>query len=591
MRENKGCDSPQNIIVVDTETNPVKRDDQTIEHRLSFGWFAYSRTRKTGDWTAPEWGRFVTAESFWDAVEHRTRKKTRLFIFAHNWSFDAPVLDMFRILPARGWKLCKAVIECPPVILKWRKGDETLEVLDTLNWWRMPLAAIGSSLGIAKLPMPDRSASSEEWDTYCKRDVDVLFRTVRGWIDFLRTNDLGGFAPTIAGQALRAFRHRFMRHEILIDDNAAAINLARESYHGGRVECFRIGKIKGPIHVLDVTSMYPAVMRDMEYPTKLRLHCRRVSAFEISKWIKDYCVVARVRLNLKEPRYGILAGNRLIHPVGRVRAVLTTADIGSALANGEIAGIDEVAIYEKAPIFRAFVDECYEYRRKALQEDNYTDAWLFKWLLNSLYGKFGQRNDDWQTVAETPDLSPSTWIGYDYETGETEKYRRLGGVIQRRIAAREAYDSHPAIAAHVTAYGRALLWNLICAAGREKVVYCDTDSIYIAGDMATGIQSQVDATSLGKLKLEAIHPWMIIHGPKDYETPKGKTIKGVKARAEWLRPDTVRQEQWSSLKGLLRDNQLNAPLTVTRTKTLHRDYTKGTVGADGRVSPPVLKDW
>lgn len=591
LRGNKGCESPQNILIVDTETLPDIRADGSMTHHLSFGWFAYTRTRKLGDWTEPEWGRFETQDQFWDAVEFRLRPKIRLFIFAHNWSFDGPVLDLFRILPARGYQLTKAVIEGPPTILKWRKDNVTIEILDTLNWWRMSLAKIGEPFGLPKLRMPDRSSSREDWDTYCRRDVEVLLRTVRTWIDFLRTHDLGGFAPTIAGQALRAFRHRFLKHEILIDDNEAAINLARESYHGGRVECFRIGRVPGPVSVLDVTSMYPAVMRDQEYPTVLKLHCRNPTHRELSRWIDSFCLVARVRLSLKEPRYGVLAGGRLVHPIGRVSTVLTTPDLITALARGEVAGIDEVAIYEKAPIFRAFVDECYEYRRQALEAGNSTDAWLFKWLLNSLYGKFGQRNDDWQTVTSTPDLSPATWVGYDYETGETEKFRRLGGIVQRRIAAREAHDSHPAIAAHVTAYGRAMLWDLIVRAGRDAVVYCDTDSIYVRGSLRQDILDRVNPLALGRLKLEAVHPWMVIHGPKDYETPKGKTVKGVRARADWIGPDTVRQEQWSGLKGLLRDNQLHAPLTTIRTKVLRRRYTKGTVERDGRVLPPVLKDW
>jgi DNA polymerase family B len=591
LRANKGCDSPQNILIVDTETFPLRRDDGSMTHQLNFGWWCYSRTRLTGDWTEPEWGRFETPSAFWDAVEFRTRAKTRLYVFAHNVGFDGPVLHLFDELPKRGWSLAKAVIEGPPTILKWRKENATLEVLDTLNWWRMPLASIGSSLGIPKLPMPDSSASREQWDIYCRRDVEVLFRTVRGWIDFLRAHDLGGFAPTIAGQALRSYRHRFMRHEILIDDNVSAVDLARRSYFGGRVECFRIGRVKGPVHCLDVTSMYPAVMQSQDFPTVLRLHCRRPSRHEMTRWLDQYCVVASVRLLAKEPRYARVAGNRLTFPIGRVRAVLTTPDLVTAYSRGEVEGVDEVAIYDKAPIFRAFVDECYAFRRQALEAGNSTDAWLFKWLLNSLYGKFGQRNDDWTTIAQTEDLTPATWIGYDYETGDVEKYRRIGGIVQRRIAAREAHDSHPAIAAHVTAYGRAMLWDLVTRAGRNAVVYCDTDSIYVAGSLRKDIQDRIDPHTLGSLKHEATYPWLIIHGCKDYETPKGKVIKGVRSKAEWINESTVRQERWSSLKGLLLAGTLSAPSTGPIVKHLSREYTKGTVGRDGRVAPPVAEDW
>ncbi|HXK37161.1 MAG TPA: DNA polymerase, partial [Candidatus Paceibacterota bacterium] len=231
---------------------------------------------------------------------------------------------MFRELPKRGWKLGHCVIESPPVILSWRKGTATIMVLDTLNWWRHSLAQIGESVGTPKLVMPKLKASGTVWDRYCRNDVDVIRVAMRRWWAFLHEFDLGGFAPTLASQAFRAWRHRFMSHPVLIDANPSALKLARSSYHGGRTEAFRLGKVQGRVHVLDVNSMYPFVMRDERYPTTLKLHARRPSLSELRRWLTRFCVVARCQIRTSVPRYAIVLDGRLVFPVGRFEATLTT---------------------------------------------------------------------------------------------------------------------------------------------------------------------------------------------------------------------------------------------------------------------------
>jgi len=232
-------------------------------------------------------------------------------VFAHNWSFDACVLDTFDILLDRGWTLRQAIIESPPVILAWRRDRASIEMLDTLNFWRMGLAKIGESLGIPKLPMPAMSDSAKVWDIYCRRDVEILRQALHQWWGFLLAHDLGGFARTLAGQAIRAYRHRFMESPILIDDDANALKLGRESYHGGRVEAFRLGRVEGPVHSLDVNSMYPFVMRKHTYPAVLKRRCRRVTLSELRRWVERYSVVARVELETKRPRFAHLIDGRL----------------------------------------------------------------------------------------------------------------------------------------------------------------------------------------------------------------------------------------------------------------------------------------
>ena len=64
-----------------------------------------------------------------------------------------------------------------------------------------------------------------------------------------------------------------------------------------------------------------------------------------------------------------------------------------------------------------------------------------------------------------------------------------------------------------------------------------------------------------------------------------KRTKGVKKTAEWIGKNTIKQDKWSSLKGLLRLKALNAPTTVPLIKHLSRIYDKGLRGPCGSIFP------
>lgn len=591
LKANKGSELPQLAAWVDTETRPRRLDSRTVEHRLWFGWCAVQRRIRGGEWSEPQWFRFTKPAEFWTKLLSYARPRSRLYVFAHNWAFDAPVVDTFRQLPARGWKLGHCVIESPPVIMAWRKDSTTVTMLDTLNWWRHSLALIGESVGAPKLPMPRANAGRDRWDTYCRNDVEVIRTAVHRWWSFLARYDLGGFAPTLASQAFRTYRHRFMDSRILIDANPVALALARESYHGGRTEAFRIGRVKGPVRVFDVNSMYPFVMQTEDFPTVLKLHARRPTEGELRRWVSSRCVVARCRVSTKVPRYAVVRDGRLMFPIGRFYALLTTPDLRTALKYREMVDCDEVAVYDKAPIFRRFVDELYAHRLAARAKGDSTTVHQLKILMNSLYGKFGQRGIVWTKTADTADLAPRVWIDYDLDAGIKTVHRQIGGIEQTRSMDSESYSSHPAIAAHVTAYARAYLWSLITLAGREHVLYCDTDSVWVDATGAKRLKSYVSPDRLGALKLEATHDWVTIHSAKDYETPTGAKCKGVRKTARWRGQSLVEQEQWTSLAGLLRVGVVDAPRTTTVQKVLARLYGKGYVSRDGAVSPLMLREW
>ena len=585
LRANHKSEYPHDCVWFDTETRQERVSPQAVRHVLDFGVAAYRRRLPRGRWSIPKWIRFTTPDEFWSWVFGLRKGKSRLTLFCHNAAFDLPVLDAFAKLPAAGWKLKTAVIDSPPVILSWRREGQTLRFLDTLNFWRQKLAVIGETVGLPKLPMPARGASRSTWNTYCRRDVEIIMEACLRWFAFLQAHDLGGFAPTIASQAMRGFRHRFMSTPILIDNQPEALALGRAAYLGGRVECFRLGKLSGPLTLYDINAHYPHCMSTARYPTRLLATCRAPKLAELSDYMTRYCVVARCTLTTDEPAYPLEHEGKLLFPVGTFEAVLTTPELAHAIARGRVLQVAEIALYESAPIFWEYVHELYALRRAAAASEDAVLEWQCKRMLNALYGKFGQRGRVYETVTWSGDLSISVWTEIDAETGEVRNLRQFGGLIQQQKTEGESRDSHPAIAAHVTAHGRMALWGWIERAGRAHVYYVDTDSLLVDAVGAKRLASFVDPTELGKLKVEGVFETAHLYGLKDYCMGAIARIKGVRANAHWIDANTVEQEHWSTLVGLLRKGDLSAPIVEQRVKHLRRVYTKGCVQPDGSIEP------
>jgi hypothetical protein len=337
--------------------------------------------------------------------------------------------------------------------------------------------------------------------------------------------------------------------------------------------------------------MYPFVMRDNLFPARLILYSTQVSLADLSKWIKNRCVVASVRLKTSRARFAHVYNDRLVFPTGKFIEALTTPDLREALKHREIDSCIDAAVYTAEPIFNKFVCEIYALRKQATDAGESVRSWLLKILMNSLYGKFAQRGSVWETVNATDTTEIKTWEELDYESGTLRKYRQFGGIVQSLARQPEAFDSHPAIASHVTAYARAYLYYLMDTFGKTEVLYVDTDSLYVRAMSRARLAKLGLGSDLGGLKLEGTHDWLILHGPKDYSIPGKEVIKGIRKSAVKTDEATFAQEQWSSLTGLIAHGDLSAPTIKNVIKVLARSYTKGTVTRDGHVLPFVLNEW
>lgn len=586
-------------------------------------------------------GRDDFLKVFWEDVDRFVPLSGKVYVIAHNAKYDVQVtggvthlvklgytavsysdsnpffLEMQKIVthsPRTGLPYGQAVEECPTLpegMTEWPEHRKpyrlpsglwfvpepkykTIMLISSTNYYQQSLESLGKVFGLPKLEFDHNDDFTQEKAlTYARRDVDILKAAMLAFVDFVEREGLGSLSITIAGQAFSAYRHRFMPDgTIHIHSDPRALKVERAAYAGGRTECFYMGEVDRRVYYVDVNSMYPYVMRDRLYPVELVTFWESASVEQVAeKIMDDYLVVAECKIITEIPVFHVKR-KRLIFPVGEYWTALTTPEIIFAINNNLIREIKNIAIYRGDNIFSDYVNFFYSARLKAKAEGDAVHDLLYKIFMNSLYGKFGQRNEVYDPVDDAPPDQIDYVQIYHPEDRSWEFYKVFGGKVWKKRddeAAQEAFNSFPAIAAHVTAYARLLLWEAIETAGRENVYYCDTDSLFVndVGYQHLWLNGFLDNKELGKLKLED-YGKLILFGVKDYifesetENKKKEKIKGISKSAKKL-PDSPDGKirfavvVWGGFSDRLKDKDFERYYNKVIIKQLRREYNKGIV--------------
>ncbi len=587
LRPNKAGYAPTCRVYVDTEAHRRVLENGDEEQTLWFGWGLYERERTSHgrEHLTTEWKRFEESAHFWAWLDTIIYDGCTLYIYAHNWDYDAAMLSLESESRSHDWTCTRYARATHTIMWRFTRGKQRLVFVDTINYFPMSLDTLGKSMQSSKLSMPDAGASQADWDAYCRRDVEVLRDAMHTLYAFVHDHDLGKLMLTTPAQALAAFRHRFMPTRILILADDAISALERESYHGGRVEVFYDQPLAGEILGLDVNSMYPAVMRDGEYPVWKLAKGTSLSLTRLRGMLARQCVIARVRIHTEAPAYPIVVESRLCFPVGDFWTVLTTPELRLALECGDLRECAEWVSYARRNLFREYVDELYDLRARYRAEGNTAFELMCKLMLNGLYGKFGQSGHVWSECGDGYDTdSRDFFVRCKGQTHPLLHHVRMGVVLHNERDA-ESQDSFPAIAAHVTADARVRLWRLREAAGAHAVYYCDTDSLYVNPDALTGLSGELHPTALGKLKLERRLSRAWFRASKDYDVDGDVKIKGIRKRAHKVADGEYVQEQFTSYDSMM-SRDIEGRVDVKRvTKHVSHADSKSTATASGWREP------
>lgn len=593
LKHNKTGSRPHDFVFFDTETETIAETDLGKEQKLKLYTAVYHRDIPGRKKPVIHWTHGYTEAELALFMLRWCRKGICLHVMSANVWFDIRTSDLHKSLFAAGFIVKNWFSNGKVLVIKLTRERHSIKFINIQNIWPLSVAKIAKVVDLEKLSVDFEKVNDRDLLTYCMRDTEIIYRAMLFWFDFIEKHDLGTFGVTIASQGFNAFRHRFMSHPIAIHNNAKISAFERLAYFGGRTECYRIGKVRAKtIYVLDINSQYPYVMKNCEYPYRLKYFGKNVTAKSVYDYTATYACVVEVDLETDEPIYAKRYEHKTIFPIGRFHAHLCTAAFRYGYEQGHIKRVYRGALYLRGKIFAKWVDEMYPIREHYLKAGNKTMAKVVKRLMNTLYGKFGQRADELILEESLTTIKYESERIYDLDDDCYYSVTQLGNL--RRVfkeKANESFHSFPAISAHVTEYARLYLWHLMKKAGLENIYYVDTDSLYVNPTGHGRLAPYIDKTKLGFLKLEATGKALRIYGPKDYELDGQVKLKGIPKNAEKISDGVYKCAMFPGIRRELQRGLTDHYIIESRVKHLKREYDKGIVSPTGAVSPFSLAEF
>ena len=460
------------------------------------------------------WRVFRDRESMCKALIAHRYRGCRLY--AHNLEYDFGCLFQDDLEGWSVYRLHSRLIKCV-----FRDGQKSVwHFHDTGNLsYFISLSAIGKILGMQKLETPDwikadgssdldkGKITSEQWrdlETYCVRDAMICYKYA---VHIQETiNVLGGeLKTTLPATGMDLFRRRYLNHPVKTPHPATNM-LSREGYYGGRCEVFRYGT-GHELYQYDIHSMYPSAILTTELPDPAGLYFFGTVKRESHILNREGITKCRIRAPLMHvPILPVRINGRLVFPTGDFDGAWCHNELRYALDRGyDILSIDwQLCTLETCNPLRQYVRDLYD-RKVAAQRSGDPSFFIYKLLLNSIYGKFGQKSGDSFTKMVRIDLIDDFLekVGIDIIEWQGESY-----VVSPVCGKRQPAYVIVLWAAYITAEARIKEYELMQRFDRG-LAYCDTDC-------AIGPASLGTSDHLGGLGLERGPVTFEIRAPKYY---------------------------------------------------------------------------
>ena len=654
----KGESVPRNVVFFDTETWPEAEKPEPVVTKHVFRLACASRGRwEKGGLQKQKSERFNHWDLLWTWLLLQCRPRETTWIFAHNLGFDLTVSNFWmfvekqRINIGQGQDVDRmgehtvpvktrkvkpyCVLSDPPTVIHGVWNERSFYLVDSFNYFKSSLADMALSVGMTKLPMPDYAALESEWFRYCENDVAVLQAAVCRLIQWWEIGKYGPWGPTAASLAWNAFRRKFLpEREILCHGHTEVLALERHSYYGGQVVTPFIGSVGepvdrgeeghyvddngrpacfGPVHVLDVTSLYPYILANFPMPGRLKSTGGNVSMSEVNDMITEYPIVARVRISSVdedfpchvEPDSGVPVLNpdkrcvdrspylpmQTVFARGHFDTVLCGPELVRAMDTGCVDKIVCYACYEPTWCIAEYVG--YFWGERILARGMGDKAWegFVKMLLNSLSGKFGQRRGLWEKAKGAIAPVPwGPWVQHSADTGQSVTMRSIGWLPQQQTERGETSVSTPIISAYICSAAREVMRSYRSLAGARQVYYQDTDSIHCT---TLGFNRLVDSGfvmpfEMGMLRHVYQAARALYCGPKHYRLDGTWTIGGIRASARLTADGAWIQSEWQRLPDVISKRPDGAVRVTEKTHFLRSSHPTGEMRPDGWVYPKVF---
>lgn len=362
---------------------------------------------------------FVTEGNVLDkTLRHLSKhcKRGEFVLYGHNLKFD--LLSMFypvkrELVRKRGefewihrdWHI--EGIYGTPTFCRLRSGDAQVFIIDGYSWFRTSLARAAELIcpELPKLEMPEGlgtkkfKPSDDKFVAYAMRDAEVSYHVGRAIDDMHLEFDLRQ-SVSVADMASRIFTQHYISDSHPIHNTGPRIiEGAVKSYHGGKNNVVSGACPAWHSHVdaWDLSSAYPHAMTQLPAFSKPNLFAAsRVFGKTTRKFPEHgiYCISGSV----PECDWPVIFDHSFNPISGSFENIWVTGyelnearrsdEIRLSKVFGHVYDSDRDPVTETA--FQRYVEDFYRLKSEATDE---VRRYLYKVLLNSLYGKFIQSRE------------------------------------------------------------------------------------------------------------------------------------------------------------------------------------------------------
>ena len=256
----------------------------------------------------------------------------------------------------------------------------------------------------------------------------------------------------------------------------------RDGYFGGRVECFKMGKIEGAYYY-DFTSLYPDVGRQhLPYGKPVEVDFKGASHIPHTEGEEYFFGFVKCLVRTKDttaiPKHAVLMNDRLTFPIFKKWTPLQC--FSQEIDYDIYEYIFEAGLgFQKRCFMCKFFTDGFQKKAEAKADGQPAMAQAHKIIINSGYGFWGLRTQDRDGVIIC-DKNNGDYLEYlNSERLVNMRENEDGSLFCRVLKNLKVTDFNVGIASAISSYARLKLHSLLTdirAVGGD-VYYCDTDSV------------------------------------------------------------------------------------------------------------------
>lgn len=453
-------------------------------------------------------------------------------VYFHNFSrFDGIFILKYYTYRGNKYKIKPLVRNHKLYELKVYIGDNFLiRFRDSLTLLPSSLASLGEtlcpelgskgSIPHSDLVVEDLQVNSEDLINYLRQDILLLGGVMKkaqeiNWSSYeIDIEDV----MTVSALSLKIFRKKYL------DDKSFHINIPtrnqdtfiRRGYYGGHVDVYK--PYGENLFYYDVNSLYPYIMKSYPMPEGVPVWHNNLEDADLDNlfgFIEAYVVcpssIEHPFLPYKD-KFGTL-----IFPTGRFIGVFYSEELKFARDLGyDIIPLRGYLFEKKRSPFEGFISDLYKSRLEAKKRGDVPMTFIYKILMNSLYGRFGMNPESTVTEICNQEKYEELMKKDNFQSAEklTDHYYIVNYITNSCSVDDDNWKapkmSAVQLAAAITACARIHMYPYI---SRPDCYYTDTDSIVLGSPLSDDL---ISSTELGKFKLENHVQKGIFLAPKSY---------------------------------------------------------------------------